>query len=115
MNFNDDIFFSEATKARGEFDDAESVVRDLERSIRQVNESLGRDYGPEEEFLPLDGECFEFDDSDYTYKLCPFDQVSSYSLTSSQYYVVVKLIQAFRSQQNLISCKGNLIILTHFD
>ncbi len=70
------ISTSAANKARDAYDEADRRLRDIEREIRTLEESSSKDYGPNEEFQPLDTQCYEYSDREYTYKLCPFDNAS---------------------------------------
>ncbi|XP_042879152.1 glucosidase 2 subunit beta-like isoform X2 [Penaeus japonicus] len=63
-----------ANKAREDFDEADRRVRDLTRELRSLEETQEKDYGPEEEFRVMDGNCYEYTDREYTYRLCPFDK-----------------------------------------
>lgn len=69
----------EANNARERFQEAEKAVRDLHSEIGQLEEKVERDYGLEEEFASLDGECYEYTDLEYIYKLCPYDKASQRS------------------------------------
>nr|XP_031833510.1 glucosidase 2 subunit beta [Nomia melanderi] len=69
----------EATTARENFQTAEKSVSDLQTAIRKLEEKLDRDYGADQEFAPLDGECFEYTDLEYIYTLCMFGRATQRS------------------------------------
>ncbi|XP_076276067.1 glucosidase 2 subunit beta [Lasioglossum baleicum] len=69
----------EASTARETYQAAEKAVNDLQSEIRMLEDKLDRDYGVEEEFAPLDGECFEYTDLEYVYTLCMFGKATQRS------------------------------------
>uniref|UniRef100_A0A2S2PPG1 Glucosidase 2 subunit beta n=1 Tax=Schizaphis graminum TaxID=13262 RepID=A0A2S2PPG1_SCHGA len=73
------LIVEEAKQARNAFEEADRKFRDLQREITHLQESLNKDFGPEDEFAPLDGECYELSDREYVYKLCLFDQITQRS------------------------------------
>ena len=72
-----------AEEARKQFTSAERQLRDLEREVKQLQESLEKDYGGDSVFAVLQGQCFEYTDNEYVYKMCPFDMVRQSSHDSS--------------------------------
>jgi len=64
-----------ANAARDAFQESERKMRDINKELLNEEESLNKDFGTDDEFRPMDGNCYEYSDREYTYKLCPFDKV----------------------------------------
>lgn len=69
----------EATVARENFEKAEKSVNELLTEIREFEEKLDRDFGVDNEFIPLDGECFDYTNLEYVYTLCMFSRATQKS------------------------------------
>ncbi|KAG9293221.1 hypothetical protein G9A89_010592 [Geosiphon pyriformis] len=64
----------EVNKAREAHKSAETEQRDMEKRIDEINGKLERDFGRQNEWIKLDGQCFDYLSGDYTYTLCLFDK-----------------------------------------
>eukprot|EP00117_Sycon_ciliatum_P044402 scpid59763/ scgid32046/ Glucosidase 2 subunit beta; 80K-H protein; Glucosidase II subunit beta; Protein kinase C substrate 60.1 kDa protein heavy chain len=65
-----------ADAARSSYEEADRKKDEVKRNIDDLNRKLDVDLGPNNEFQPLQGNCYDFTDREYTYSLCAFDRVS---------------------------------------
>ncbi|XP_003740071.1 glucosidase 2 subunit beta [Galendromus occidentalis] len=68
-----------ADRARLAYHDAERKHKEIEQELEKFEQIVSGDFGEESEFVPLRGECFEFAEKEYIYKMCPFDKSSQRS------------------------------------
>ncbi|XP_070563708.1 glucosidase 2 subunit beta-like [Ptychodera flava] len=65
-----------ANKAREEFIEVDDRYKKMNDQVNELEKILGYDLGREGEFYTIQGQCFEYQDKEYTYKFCPFEKVS---------------------------------------
>ena len=54
-----------ADEARASYEELRDKTRDIEKRIDSLREKVERDYGPDDAFATLDGQCFEYPDNEY--------------------------------------------------
>ncbi|KAI6223051.1 Glucosidase 2 subunit beta [Aphelenchoides fujianensis] len=64
----------EANKQRDHHRETTNKIHDLERDIRDAENFLEFEYGPDGAWAPLKGQCPEMNQAQYTYRLCLFDR-----------------------------------------
>lgn len=68
------LLIEQANGARSLHQEAERELRLIDAEIASIEQQLDKDYGTEEEYAALHGECFSYEDREYVYKVCPFDR-----------------------------------------
>ncbi|VDO94425.1 unnamed protein product [Soboliphyme baturini] len=72
-----------SNEARMKHSDVQSKIRRLEADLKEAEEYMKINFGPNDEFAPLYQQCFEIALSEYVYKLCLFEKATQRSKDTS--------------------------------
>ncbi|GFR12149.1 glucosidase 2 subunit beta [Trichonephila clavata] len=65
-----------ANEARNEHKLVVDRLEKVREDIKQFQAFIDADFGSREQFAVLKGQCFDYEDREYTYRFCPFDKAS---------------------------------------
>uniref|UniRef100_A0A1I7X9J3 EF-hand domain-containing protein n=1 Tax=Heterorhabditis bacteriophora TaxID=37862 RepID=A0A1I7X9J3_HETBA len=65
---------ADADAVRKEFDELDIKIGSIDNQIREAEAFTEQDFGNDLAWAPLKGQCFELNEMQYIYKLCPFDK-----------------------------------------
>ncbi|GAB4821655.1 hypothetical protein N2152v2_008701 [Parachlorella kessleri] len=63
-------------EARSKFYEVDGKLKNLKSEKKGLEEKLGREFGPQDEYVALADKCFEAQVDKYTYEVCPFGKAS---------------------------------------
>ncbi|KAL5243101.1 hypothetical protein ACI65C_010511 [Semiaphis heraclei] len=70
------ILIDESKKAQKQYEESDRIVKDLQKQLYKLQKSISKNFGPDDEFAALDGQCYELTSDEYIYKLCIFEKIT---------------------------------------
>jgi len=66
----------QANEARNALEEVERSLREIQQEVNEIDDQNNKGYGLTEEWAVHDGQCYNFEDREYVYTLCPFSSLS---------------------------------------
>ncbi|XP_025192707.1 glucosidase 2 subunit beta-like, partial [Melanaphis sacchari] len=70
------IIIDESKRAYELFKEADRTLKNLQKQVYDLQKSISKNFGPDDEFAALDGQCYELTNDEYIYKLCLFEKIT---------------------------------------